>query len=100
MDWENGGWSYTDNLLRDSVRFEIRSMVEDKKGNLWLATSTSGVYMITPDLKHKFYGKESFPGISNLQYLTVFTKADSVYVLSADGIYHLANHLNDSKREG
>ncbi len=100
MDWENGGWSYTDNLLRDSVRFEIRSMVEDKKGNLWLATSTSGVYMITPDLKHKFYGKESFPGISSLQYLTVFTKADSVYVLSADGIYHFSKSSERFEKGG
>jgi len=100
MDWEKGRWSNTNNLLRDSVRFEIRSITEDNDGNLWLATSTSGIYMITPDHKHKLYGKESFPGISNLQYLTVFNANDSIYVLSSDGVYHYNANSKRFERGG
>jgi serine phosphatase RsbU (regulator of sigma subunit) len=100
MDWVNGEWQNTGNLFRDSIRFEIRSIVEDSKGNLWLATGSSGVYMVTHDFKRvRLFGKESIQGLNNLQYINLLAHNDSLYILTANGVYHL-NYQNSQFEPG
>ena len=95
IDWANGEWKHTDNLFRDSINFEIRSIVEDSKGNLWLATGYSGVYMVNKSFtKLSKFGKESIKGLENLQYIILFPVNDSLYILTSNGIYHF-NYENN-----
>lgn len=100
MDWANGEWQSTGNLHRDSIRFEIRSIAEDSFGNLWLATGSSGLYMVTRDFKrvHQF-GKENINGLENLQYINLLANNDSLYILTANGIYYF-NYLNNQFEPG
>lgn len=89
MDWKDGSWHSTSSIKSDSIKFEIRSIVEDSRGNLWLATMSSGIYYVSNDLKRfTLYGKESFPGLDNLQYIMLMSANDSLYAFTANGIYH------------
>ncbi len=95
MDWKNGEWQNTENLFRDVVRFEIRSIVEDSKGNLWLATGSSGLYKINPDLTQVTqFGKDKIVGLDNLQYINLYSKNDSLFILTAAGVYHFNYQKN------
>ncbi|MBC7125628.1 MAG: SpoIIE family protein phosphatase, partial [Bacteroidales bacterium] len=95
MDWVNGEWQNTGNLFRDSIRFEIRSIVEDSKGNLWLASGSSGLYMVTPNFDRVLtFGKESILGLDNLQYINLLFDGDSLNILTANGIYHFNYNSN------
>jgi len=89
MDWANGEWKNTDNLFRDSIPFEIRSIVEDSYGNLWLASGSSGLYMINKDINQvSHFGKGSIMGLESLQYIILFANNDSLNILTSNGIYH------------
>jgi serine phosphatase RsbU (regulator of sigma subunit) len=89
MEWENGFWKSTGYINRAKINFEIRSIVEDSMGNLWLATASSGVYSISPDLNDVIlYGKENFFGLQNLQYINLMSRNDSLFAFTANGIYH------------
>jgi len=99
MDWDNGHWVNIDNKLRDSINFEIRSIKEDRKGNLWLATTASGVFCIKAKGSISRYNKSKIENLDNLQFITLYSKNDSLYLLTSKGIYHF-DYFEDFFKKG
>jgi serine phosphatase RsbU (regulator of sigma subunit) len=86
------GLKYTgnDNWLEAVVRKmkiddEIRSIAEDKYGNIWVAFNYNGIYQLNPEGKLSYFGQES--GIPELNSIYIYNISDSLVFLTQKGIY-------------
>jgi ligand-binding sensor domain-containing protein len=92
---KNGQW--TQERKFETIKQEIRTIVEDKDGNLWLGTQAQGVLsaglqtggtIIKPDVKQ--YSYDVFPGLDNGE-IHVFWAAKHVMFATEKGIYRFDN---------
>lgn len=86
IEWRNGHWTRTDNLAKERIRFNIRSLGEDSKGNLWLGTDINGVYLVTPHQKVIHYNITE--NNQSLKQLVIYPEKDSLFLLTSKGIFH------------
>jgi signal transduction histidine kinase/DNA-binding NarL/FixJ family response regulator len=74
---------------------EVHSIVEDKKGNLWLGTLTKGVLKVDfsrgSDFNNPVITRYDVPGELNLQEIHVFFAAGHIMFATVRGIFRLDN---------
>lgn len=85
VKYENGNWVDSKYISKKEIRFEVRSIVEEKDRNLWISTTVNGIYIIFPDGSIKNFTTEQ--GLPSLKNLELFEENDSLYVLTTNGIY-------------
>lgn len=88
--------TYREGVFRDEGRVEgvhhnVRTMAQDRQGNLWLATFRNGVYrlQLSDDQKRvlKVDAYASGSGFASLRNINVYRYTDGLLFAAEDGIY-------------
>ena len=80
------GWVDTRNFQEDKIKFDIRSIAEDKHGNLWLSSELKGIHVFTPKGQYIDFSKHK--DLANISDLYFFNSRDSLFIISSKGILY------------
>lgn len=69
----------------DNLKSELRSIAEDKSGNLWIASGTDGLIRIDTTYKIEFYKEES--GLPVLDNIICYNFNNEVFFSTSKGLY-------------
>jgi len=83
--WSNGKWSRTENLFKDQINGEVRSLIEDKHGNLWLYIISKGLRVI--NTKNNIVDLSNSKEFENNKELYFFDNSDSLLFITSNGVY-------------
>ena len=89
LTYQNG--VFRDRGRVDGIRHNVRTMAQDRQGNLWLATFRNGVYrmQLSEDQKKvlKVDVYDSGSGFASLRNINVYRYTDRLLFAAEDGIY-------------
>jgi len=85
LTWKSGKWIKTENLFKDEINGEIKSIFEDKHGNLWLSIPSKGLRVINSNQNIINFSNSKY--LEGLKDIYFFDKNDSLILISTKGIY-------------
>jgi serine phosphatase RsbU (regulator of sigma subunit)/ligand-binding sensor domain-containing protein len=96
FQYQNGKLSLLDKL--SSINYEVRAILEDNSGKLWLSTKYNGIiclFNFNQLLTNKLYGANFVTfnianGLPSLNDNFVFEHHNKIIVATGDGVYYLA----------
>jgi len=98
LKFENNNWIFEGKW--EGIKDEIRGIVEDKNGNLWLGTYANGIIRVEPDFENitnpktiKYYKQDK--GLPNINSCLPYLYNDKILIATKKGIYFY-NDLNDN----
>jgi len=86
LEYKNNSWKYSGNFF--TINKEIRNIVEDPDGSLWLEIPTSEIYRLYPQTKElKLYGKSN--GLPDFILYSVNKLPEGIIFTTSEGAYKL-----------
>jgi serine phosphatase RsbU (regulator of sigma subunit) len=108
MTNSNGKWDSLINIK--DVKAEIRMIVEDKKGDVWLGTAVEGIFRVNNSgTKPEVINYDTKDGLPDIKDANPVIDGDSIYVTTSKGLYKfdektgrflISGHLGSSFSDG
>lgn len=91
---KNGAWITADWFYREKISDEIRSITEDRNGNIWLGTYLNGIILAKKTGSEFEIIKNFNKGIQSFNNVNLYNYNDSIYVTTSDGIFRFDDRQN------
>lgn len=89
VTWK-GDWVETKRIKEEEINYPVRTIHEDRYGNIWLGSQTKGLNIITSQGQYIDYS--SHKNLADSKEFSFISSNDSLFIVSSTGIMHYNYH--------